>query len=194
VATVTMLLATLVAWTAVRSQYRGRSIPDFLTFINLAVPTVVLGLAILFVYLSFPPLRVFYGTIWILVIAFTTRYLTYSTRLMGGAVIQIHQELEEASEVSGAARWQTFTSVTLPLLMPSFLNGWLWVIVHSLREATLAVMLLTPANVVLASLIWAKWQEGTSIGIVAAMSVIVVALTSVLAIVSRMSFFNRLNR
>jgi iron(III) transport system permease protein len=193
VATVTMGLSTLIAWSGVRGQYRGRSIPDFLTFINLAVPTVVLGLAILFVYLSFPPLRVVYGTVWILVIAFTTRYLTYSTRLMGGAVIQIHKELEEASEVSGAPRWKTFTGVTLPLLLPSFLNGWLWVAVHSLREATLAVMLVTPANIVLASLIWAQWQEGTSHGIVASMSVIVVAITSVLAIASRMSFLSRLN-
>jgi len=194
VATATMLLSTLIAWTSVRTQYRGRSIPDFLTFINLAVPTVVLGLAILFVYLSIPPLRVVYGTIWILVIAFITRYLTYSTRLMGGAVIQIHKELEEASEVSGAARWKTFTGVTLPLLLPSFLNGWLWVAVHSLREATLAVMLVTPANIVLASMIWAQWQEGTSHGLVAAMSVIVVALTTIIALASRMPFLNRLNR
>ena len=43
-------------------------------------------------------------------------------------------------------------------------------------------------------MIWAQWQEGTSHGIVASMSVIVVAITSVLAIVSRMPFFNRLNR
>jgi iron(III) transport system permease protein len=109
-------------------------------------------------------------------------------------VIQIHKELEEASEVSGAARWKTFTGVTLPLLLPSFLNGWLWVAVHSLREATLAVMLVTPANIVLASMIWAQWQEGTSHGLVAAMSVIVVALTTIIALASRMPFLNRLNR
>ena len=192
VATATMLLSTLVAWNAARGQYRGATIPDFLTFINLAVPTVVLGLAIMFVYLSVPALSVLYGTIWILVIAFTTRYLTYCTRLMGGAVIQIHLELEEASEVSGSPRWQTFLRVTLPLMLPSFLNGWLWVAVHSLREATLAVMLLTPGNAVLASLIWSQWQEGLGYGTVSAMSVFVVGITSVLAIGSRMSFFNRL--
>jgi len=194
VATVTMLLSTLIAWTSVRGAFSGKTIPDFLTFINLAVPTVVLGLAILFVYLSFPPLRVFYGTVWILVIAFTTRYLTYTTRLMGGAVIQIHKELEEASDVSGATRWKTFSGVTLPLLLPSFLNGWLWTAVHSLREATLAVMLVTPANVVLASMIWASWQEGTSTGTVAAMSVIVVGITSILALASRISFLNKVSQ
>jgi len=192
VATATMLLSTLIAWNAARGQYRGGTLPDFLTFINLAVPTIVFGLALVFVYLSLPALQVVYGTIWILVIGFTTRYLTYCTRLMGGAVIQIHKELEEASEVSSASRWQTFLRITLPLMFPSFMNGWMWTAVHSLREATLAVMLMTPANVMLASLIWARWQEGTSYGGVAALSVIVVVLTGLLAIVSRLRFFNRL--
>ncbi len=194
VATATMLLSTLIAWNAARGQYRGGAVPDTLSFINLAVPTVVFGLAVLFVYLSIPPLRLVYGTIWILVIAFTTRYLTYCIRLMGGAVVQIHKELEEASEVSSASRWQTFRRITLPLLMPSFLNGWLWTAVHSLREATLAVMLLTPANVVLASLIWSQWQEGGTYGPVAAMSVIVVTITALLALLSRLLFLNKANR
>lgn len=191
VASATMLLSTLVAWNAARGRFRGGEIPDFLTFINLAVPTVVFGLAVMFVYLSIPGLNVVYGTIWILVIAFTTRFLTYATRLMGGAVVQLHKELEEASEVSGASRWSGFVTVTLPLLLPSFLNGWLWVAVHSLREATLAVMLLTPANVVLASMIWTRWQEGVSYGSVAAMSVLVVAITAVMAALARLPFLNR---
>jgi iron(III) transport system permease protein len=193
VATATMFLATLISWNAVRGQFKGGAIPDFLTFINLAVPTVVFGLAMVFVYLSFPILHPIYGTIWILVIAFTTRYLTYTTRLMGGAVIQIHKELEEASQMSGSSRVQTFGRITLPLLLPSFFNGWMWVTIHSLREATLAVMLLTPANTLLASLIWLRWQEGTNYGSVAAISVLVIAIAGVLAGISRLPILNRLN-
>jgi iron(III) transport system permease protein len=188
VSTATMLLSTLIAWISVRGTFRGKSFPDLLTFINIAVPTVVFGLAIMFVYLSFPPLRPVYGTLWILVIALTTRYLTYSTRLMGGAVVQVHRELEEAAEMSGASKWQTFLRVTLPLLFPSFLNGWLWVAVHSLREATIAVMLMTSSNVVIASLIWSSWQAGVGYGSVAAMSVIVVGATTLLTFVSRITF------
>lgn len=188
VATATMILATLIAWNGSRGQVLGGVVPDVLTFINLAVPTVVFGLALLFVYLSFAPLQPVYGTIWILVIAFTTRFLTYATRLMGGAVVQIHKELEEASEMAGASRGQVFWRITLPLLRPSFLNGWLWVVVHALREATLAVMLMTPANIVLASMIWAQWREGVGYGPVAAMSIIVVGLTSTLALLSHLVF------
>ena len=193
VATATMLLATLVAWNSTRGKLRFSTLPDLLTFANIAVPNVVFGLAVLFVYLSVPPLRIFYGTIWILVFAFVARYLTYTTRLMSSAIIQIGQELEEASETSGGSRWATFWRITLPLLLPSFVNGWIWVLVHSLREATLAVMLLTPANVVLASLIWSQWQQGSGYGIVAAMSVVMVAATGMLTAISRLPIFNRVH-
>jgi iron(III) transport system permease protein len=188
VATATMGLSTLVAWNSARGRSRGGTVVDFLTFISMAVPTVVLGLAILFVYLGLPALRPVYGTIWILVIAFTTRYLTYATRLMGAAVIQINKELEEAADVSGASPWQVLRRVTLPLLFPSFCNGWLWVAVSSVREATLAVMLQTPANIVLASLIWSQWQEGGGYGSVAALTLLTVGLTSVLMLAARIAF------
>jgi iron(III) transport system permease protein len=188
VATATMGLSTLVAWNSARGRSRGGTFVDFLTFISMAVPTVVLGLAILFVYLGVPVLRPVYGTIWILVIAFTTRYLTYATRLMGAAVIQINKELEEAADMSGASPWQVLSRVTVPLLFPSFCNGWLWVAVSSVREATLAVMLQTPANIVLASLIWSQWQEGGGYGAVAALTLLTVGLTSVLMLAARIAF------
>jgi len=192
VATATILLSMLVAWNNARGRSRGGAAVDFLTFVSLAVPTVVLGLAILYVYLGVPPLRPVYGTIWILVIAFTTRYITFATRLMSAAVIQIHKDLEEAADVSGATRWQALRRITVPLLLPSLFNGWLWVAVSSLREATLAVMLQTPGNLVLASLIWSQWQEGGGYGQVAALTLLTVGLTSGLMLAARMALGNRL--
>jgi ABC-type Fe3+ transport system permease subunit len=81
--------------------------------------------------------------------------------------------------------------VTLPLLMPSFLNGWMWVAVHAVREGTLAVILMTPANVVLASMIWSEWRNGNGYGEVAAMSVLVVTLTAGMAMLARLPIFSR---
>ncbi len=190
VATVTMVLSSLTAWMAVRGRFRGSSIPDFLTFVNTAVPSVVFGLAIMLVYLSFPIVRI-YGTIWIIIIAFTTRYLSFSTRLMGGAVVQIHKELEEASEASGGSPWVTIRRITLPLLMPAFLSGWLWVAVHALREATIAVMLMTPANVVLSGLVWERFQQGGDHGLVAAMSIVIISVSMVLTFFGRKALLAR---
>ena len=184
VATATMFLSTLTAWMAVRGRFPGHSLPDLLTFINTAVPSVVFALAIAFIYLSFPILPI-YGTIWILVIAYTTRYMSYCTRLMGGAVIQIHQELEEASQTSGVSRWTTFLRVTLPLLLPSFFNGWLWVAVHALRETTIAIMLFTQTNAVVAALIWEEFQFSGGTGLVAAMSVCFTLASFILTFLGR---------
>lgn len=63
VASLTMLLSTLVAWNAARGQFRGGQIVDFLTFVNLAVPTIVFGLAVMFVYLSIPGLNVVWKSV-----------------------------------------------------------------------------------------------------------------------------------
>jgi iron(III) transport system permease protein len=184
VPTVTMLLSTLTAWTSVRGKFSGSSVPDFLTFLNMAVPSVVFGFAIMLVYLSFPILPI-YGTVWIIVIAFATRYLAFSTRLMGGAVVQIHKELEEASEASGGSMWTTFFRITLPLILPAFLSGWLWIAVHALREATIAIMLMTPSNVVLAALIWERFTQGGEHGLVAAMSVVMIFVSMLLTFFGR---------
>jgi iron(III) transport system permease protein len=192
VATATMVLSSLTAWMAVRGRFRGSSVPDFLTFVNTAVPSVVFGLAVMLVYLSFPVVRI-YGTIWIIIIALATRYLSFATRLMGGAVVQIHKELEEASEASGGSPWITIYRITLPLLMPAFLSGWLWVAVHALREATIAVMLMTPANVVLSALVWEKFQQGGEHGLVAAMSVVIISISMALTFFGRKALLSHHN-
>ena len=191
VATLTMGLGSIVAWNAARSGSRLAAAPDTLAFLNLSVPTVVFGLALIFLYLGIPLLRPIYGTVWILVIAFTTRYLTYATRLMSATVVQVHESLEESAAICGATRWQVLTRISFPLVMPSIINGWLWVAVQALRESTVAVMLMTPANVVLASLIWSRWQEGSGYGSVAAISLMSVALTGALALLSRLAFMSR---
>jgi hypothetical protein len=53
---------------------------------------------------------------------------------MNGALTQIHRELEEAGAVSGAARLKMLTKVTLPLLLPRFLMGCIWVAAHAFRS------------------------------------------------------------
>ena len=131
-----------------------------------------------------PSLRI-YGTIWIIIIGYITRYMSYSNRVMSAAVVQIHKELEEASESSGASQRTTFRRITLPLLLPSFLNGWVWVAVHALREGTIAVILMTPSNVMLAALIWSMYQEGGNHGLVAAMSLAVTTVSFLLTLIGR---------
>ena len=82
---------------------RAGGLLDFLSVMSVGIPAVIVGLAVMMLYLSLP--IGIYGTVWILILAYSYRFAT-TTRLARAGFLQIHQELEEASAVSGA-RWLT---------------------------------------------------------------------------------------
>ena len=96
----TILLAVLVSWFVVRRSRAADGLSHYLatvSFLPQCVPSIVIGLAFIFVYVRFPiPI---YGTLWIIALAMTTRYLAYSSRTMTSALMQVHGELEEASQM-----------------------------------------------------------------------------------------------
>src|ERR1043166_10249041 len=92
-----------------------------MTFIPIAMPGIVLGVSLIWVYLTLPiPI---YGTIWVLLLAYMTKFMPYGIRAASASMIQINKELEEASFTSGGTWFQTFRKVILPLLMPGFTAG-----------------------------------------------------------------------
>ena len=178
--TIAALLGSLIAWIVVRSNMKGRHIFDTLTFLPHGIPSIVIGLALLMVYLQMDFLPI-YGTLWILVIAFCTRYMTFGVRTMNAAMHQIHKELEEAAWVSGASWATMFTRITVPLLIPSLLSVWVWTAMHAIRELSAAIMLTNPKTTVISVIIWDLWREGMvsetcvmGIFLIAAMSVILI--------------------
>jgi iron(III) transport system permease protein len=177
-----MLLAAVISWIVVRSRVPGRRLLDFLAFAPLATPSIVLGMALVFLYLSLPvPI---YGTLWILLIAFVTKYMPWATRNTNAALLQIHRELEEASEVSGASWLQTFRRVLAPLLVPAFISGFLYIFSHIIRDVSLAILLYSPKSNLFAIVIWELWQAGT-IAQVGAISVILVVLLGIVSFAGR---------
>src|SRR4030095_15331620 len=128
------------------------------SFLPQCVPSIVIGLAFIFVYVRFPiPI---YGTLWIIALAMTTRYLAYSSRTATAALMQVHGELEEASQMAGAPWMRTLRRVTMPLLAPAMINIFLWVAVHAMQELSMALMLYNPSTVVVSTMIWSMWQNG----------------------------------
>ncbi len=174
----TLTLGSIVAWMAVRRPFRGSVIPDRLSFLVVATPSIVLGLALMFVYLWIPlPI---YGTIVIIAIALSTRYLPFIVRLLSATLIQIHRELEESAHVSGASWPVMMAKIVVPLVIPTLWRGMLWVTAHTVREATLAVMLLTTSNLTFGAVLWLAWFHYTDIGMGAALSVCIVLVSGVL--------------
>ncbi len=191
-ATLTMTLCLVVSWVTVRSKFKGRALLDGLTFLPHAIPGVTIGIALIFLYLN-PPLNVLplYGTVWIIVLGLTVGYMAFGSRAMNGAITQIHSELEEAGKVSGA-RWSTIMRrIILPLLLPAFVGGWIWVASHSLRSFSVPLILSSRDSLVLSVVMWDLWNNGRA-GATAALGVLLIGGLTILTIggrwlVSRMS-------
>jgi iron(III) transport system permease protein len=100
------------------------------------------------------------GTLALITLAFIARFLAFGTRLMHSALLQIHKELEEVSHTSGANNFQTFWRITLRLLIPAFMNGWLWVLVHAAKDFSVPLMLASAGSVVAANVIYESFIGG----------------------------------
>lgn len=181
----TMVVALLVSWVVVRTRHPLRFLLDGMTFLSFAIPGVVVAVALIIVYLQppFNQLKI-YGTIWIIVIGVVGQYLAFATRATNAAVIQIHRELEEAAYTSGASRLRTLWRVTVPLVVPSLLAGWIWVAAHAVRTFALPQMLHTAQNEVLVWRLWYYWELGI-FPAAAALGVMLFLVTFVLAVLSR---------
>ena len=180
--TLTMLLTAISAWIVVRTNWRGKGVLDFLAFSPIAMPGLVLGIAILWLYLILPvPV---YGTLWILLIAYVTKYLPYGMRACSSSMLQIKKELEEASEASGAAWSHTFKRVILPLLAPGFVAGWIYVITHSFRELSTSIMLYRSGTEVIAIVLFEMW-DGGQYPQLCALGMVLVAILVVISLVAR---------
>jgi iron(III) transport system permease protein len=158
-ATIVMVIAAVASWLVVRTTLPGRWLVDHLAVTPLVIPGLVLGVAILSVYIrtSFLPV---YGTLWILLIAYLTRYMPYGMRYASGSMFQIARELEESAAMSGAGWWHVFRRVVLPLLFPGFLAGWIYIMIVSVRELGSTVLLYSPGKEVLSLVIWEQYRDG----------------------------------
>ncbi|HXG50404.1 MAG TPA: iron ABC transporter permease [candidate division Zixibacteria bacterium] len=180
--TITMLLTAIIAWIIVRTAWRGKGALDFLAFSPIAMPGLVMGIAILWLYLVLPvPV---YGTLWILLIAYVTKYLPYGMRACSSSMLQIKKELEEASEASGASWPHTFRRVVLPLLAPGFVAGWIYVITHSFRELSTSIMLYRSGTEVISIVLFELW-DGGQYPQLSALGMVLVAILVAISLVAR---------
>ncbi len=175
-ASIAILITFIAAWLIVRASIKSRWILDQMAMLPLVFPGIVMGIAILKMYLIIPvPV---YGTIWILVLAFIARYLPYGIRFSHSALLSLHKELEEGALASGATWFQMIRHVVVPLIMPALLAGWIYIFLITFRELSIALLLYSPGSQVVAVKIWELWDNG-HVGELAAFSLVIAAGTVV---------------
>jgi len=158
------------AWLIVRASMKARWVLDQMAMLPLVFPGIVMGIAILKMYLVLPiPV---YGTIWILVLAFIARYLPYGIRFSHSALLGLHRELEEGALAAGASWFQMLRHVVVPLIMPALLAGWIYIFLITFKELSIALLLYSPGSQVVAVTIWELWDNG-HVGELAAFSLVI---------------------
>jgi iron(III) transport system permease protein len=177
-----MVIGLVTSWIVVRAKSRAKAVLDVLAFLPHVFPTPVLALSLLLIYIA-SPLPI-YGTVWIVVIALATRYIALSTRFMNAGITSIHRELEEAAAVSGASWAQVMRKVVLPLVVPSFGNGFVMVALLAINQLAMPLILASSSNGTLSTLVWGRWASGDTAA-ATALAVVMIAITFTIAVAGR---------
>ena len=182
---VIVLLAAVVSFLTIKGRMRGRGSLEFIAMLPLSFPATVLGVALLWAWITVPgPV---YGSILILAVAYSTRYLPIGMRTISGGIIQLSSELEEASKMSGASWTYTFRRIILPLIKPALIAAWLMMFLIILRELSMSIILAGPGNPVISVVMFDYYTSG-ELGALSATSILMVIATIAMVITARKVF------
>ena len=115
------LMFSVLAYILVRTRLPGRGALDLMIWSAGAIPGILAGLGLLWVFIGTPVLNFLFGTIWALLIVVMLQGKTTGVNVMKGVLVQIGADMEEAARVSGAGWLRTYFRIWLPLLMPTLM-------------------------------------------------------------------------
>lgn len=172
----TLVVAFAVSWLIVRSRSKARYLLEFGAFLPHALPEIILAISALllalFVLKDIAPL---YGSVTLIAIVYVITRISFATRAINSALLQIHKELEEAAHTSGISAVRTSWKILVPLLRPTLMAVWIWSAILVYRELTVAVFLVGHDNLTLPAVIWSYWQAG-AMNLAAGVTLVMTAL------------------
>ena len=181
-ALIAVLLAMVVAY-VVNRELVGRRVGGVLSFLTMApfvIPGIVLAIGFYAAYTHAPLLL--YGTAWILILAFATRFLPIAYANSAASIRSIHPELEDAVRILGGTRLTAVRRVVLPLLKRSLAGAFILVFIPGTRELSSAIFLYSINTQVLSVLLFDKSDEG-NFEMLASIGLVLVVITVALILV-----------
>jgi iron(III) transport system permease protein len=177
------IIAALLAYVVNRRLLPGTHFLAFAAMVPIVVPAIVIAVGLYTVYTK-PPL-VLYGTLWIMFVAYLTRYLPLAFSNTDSTIKSIHSELEDAARIFGANRLRAFWDITAPLIRNGVLAAWVLLFVAALRELSSSILLFTGPTRVISVEIYDMYSIG-KLESAAVMGILLLALTlGVIAVASR---------
>ncbi|TVR58299.1 MAG: iron ABC transporter permease [Candidatus Competibacteraceae bacterium] len=145
-ATVLVVATALISYLTVKAKLRGAGWLDAAGIVPFALPGSVIGVSMILAWSNPPFGPTLYGTIWILLIAYLMRYMAFGLQATRATLQQIHGSLEEAALTAGASRLRALKDITLPLLRPGMIAGWVLIFISAFNELTVSVLIWTSGS------------------------------------------------
>ncbi len=180
-ATLSIALGTVIGWIDLRTSVPGRRLLDYAALIPLGLPGIVMAVALIQFWLAMP--IALYGTLVILLLAYTGRYVPLGLRAANSSLRQIDPTLEESARILGASWGVTMREVTLPLIRPGLFAGWLLIFVPAIQELSASILLFSSKSITLAVAVYNLYETGYTepVAALAIINVIIISLAILLA-------------
>ncbi|MDX6806855.1 ABC transporter permease [Terrihabitans rhizophilus] len=183
-ATVATVLGTLAALALVRhGRFRGRTVFSGLIYAPLVMPEVITGLSLLLLFVSMDVARGF----WTVVLAHITFSMCYVAIVVQSRLLSFDRSLEEAAQDLGATPAKTFFVITLPIIAPAVISGWMLAFTLSLDDLVIASFTTGPGATTLPMRIYSSVRLGVTPEINAVCTILIGIVASVVIVVSIMT-------
>ncbi len=164
-ATAAVALGTLAGFSLVRfGVFKGRSLLGVMVTAPLVMPEVITGLSLLLLFVALGQMLAWPSergmlTIWIAHVTFCTAYVTV---VVTARLSELDESLEEAAADLGATPLRIFRSITLPIIAPALLAGWLLAFTLSLDDLVIASFVSGPGASTLPIVVFSSVRLGVS--------------------------------
>lgn len=179
-----ILFYSLIAYVIVKTRYRGRWLLDFLSWLPWSIPGILLGVALLWTFLQTKIFLPIYGTIYLLMVAMVIKSMPFGTQMIKSVLLQLGNDLEEASKVCGGTWVDTFRRVIVPLTMPALITVGLVGFISAARDISTVVLLGSGKSRTL-SLLMLDFAAGAEFEKATVVAVIIVGLVVGAALFAR---------
>lgn len=150
-----MAICFVLAYCIHRMSGKGKAWLDLVVSLPIGVPSIVLSMGILVAYIKTP----LYATIWIILLAYITRYIPVGVKNVSSVLLSLSGELEDSSKMCGASWFTTVRRILVPLVKPGLLSGWMVLFLIFMRELNASILLYSEGNEVMSVILYLLLED-----------------------------------
>lgn len=171
------VLGTVVVMAVRRGKGQLKKIVEGASMLPEMLPAIVLVIGIMLFWNAIYDVLPLYNTMGIMVLAYVVLYLPYTVQYVTSSFTQINDNLIQAGRTFGGSPWYVFRRITLPMIVPGILTGWMMIFIIAFRELVTASLIAPPNVLVVSTYINREFEQG-SVSLGMAMAVLCVAITT----------------